>query len=201
MPGRRSTMLNRPWSSVTAVRTFSMRAGLAAPTVTPGSTAPDASRAAPAMPAGDNCAAATLATSIADTRTTDTRTPNRARGITPPLSPGPRSQGIAGSAFARHRCSAGPGPRTSWQQWFLPGRQLLIEHGEEHVLARVRRHDVHDEVGQVLLAERRPGARVGVGADVVAADQLAAELNQDRFLVGQAARRCVATDGVDRRGR
>src|SRR5262245_17336991 len=36
-----------PVSSVTAVRTFSMSAGLAASTVTPGSTPPDASRTVP----------------------------------------------------------------------------------------------------------------------------------------------------------
>src|SRR4029078_6383992 len=44
-------MRNRPRSSVTAVRTFSMSAGLEASTVTPGSTAPDASLATPAMEA------------------------------------------------------------------------------------------------------------------------------------------------------
>src|SRR6266545_7797257 len=43
-------MLKRPWPSVTAVRTFSIRTGLAASTVTPGSTAPELSRTTPAMP-------------------------------------------------------------------------------------------------------------------------------------------------------
>ena len=49
VPGRRSMMLYRPWASVTAVRTFSMRVGLAASTDTPGSTPPDESRTRPAM--------------------------------------------------------------------------------------------------------------------------------------------------------
>src|SRR6266446_1795255 len=39
-----------PSASVTAVRTFSIRAGLAASTVTPGRTAPEASLTTPAMP-------------------------------------------------------------------------------------------------------------------------------------------------------
>src|ERR1700724_3683475 len=42
-------MLYRPSLSLTAVRTFSIRAGLAASTVTPGSTAPDVSRTTPVI--------------------------------------------------------------------------------------------------------------------------------------------------------
>src|SRR5213594_3398133 len=49
-------MTYTPWPSVTAVRTFSISAGLAASTVTPGSTAPDASLTTPLMVA---CANAT----------------------------------------------------------------------------------------------------------------------------------------------
>jgi hypothetical protein len=41
---RKSTIRYRPWLSVTAVRTRSIRAGLLASTVTPGRTPPDASR-------------------------------------------------------------------------------------------------------------------------------------------------------------
>ncbi len=48
VPGRKSTMRYWPESSVTAVRTFSMSAGLEASTVTPGSTPPDESRTVPA---------------------------------------------------------------------------------------------------------------------------------------------------------
>src|SRR5439155_20072506 len=48
-PGRRSAMRYRPWVSVTAKRTFSINAGLAASTVTPGRTAPDESCTTPAM--------------------------------------------------------------------------------------------------------------------------------------------------------
>src|SRR5437762_8326650 len=44
-------MLYRPSPSVTTERTFSIRAGLAASTVTPGITAPDASRTTPEIPA------------------------------------------------------------------------------------------------------------------------------------------------------
>ena len=50
VPERRSTMLYGPSPSVTAVRTFSISAGLAASTVTPGSTAPDVSLTSPAIP-------------------------------------------------------------------------------------------------------------------------------------------------------
>ena len=52
-PGRRSMMRYWPAPSVTTVRTFSMSAGLAASTVTPGNTAPDVSLTTPAM---DACA-------------------------------------------------------------------------------------------------------------------------------------------------
>src|SRR4051794_29547602 len=48
-------MRNRPFASVTAVRTFSIRTGLAASTVTPGSTAPDVSFTVPEI---DACAEA-----------------------------------------------------------------------------------------------------------------------------------------------
>src|SRR5438132_10734609 len=69
MPGRRSTILNWPWSSVRTVRIFSMRAGLAASTVTPGSTAPVTSFTAPAMlPFATVCARAAIGRSkIPDT--------------------------------------------------------------------------------------------------------------------------------------
>src|SRR5678815_3240740 len=43
-------MLYRPSPSVTTERTFSIRAGLAASTVTPGIASPDVSRTTPAMP-------------------------------------------------------------------------------------------------------------------------------------------------------
>src|SRR5437764_182350 len=51
MPGRRSRILYRPEPSVTTVRTFSMRAGLDASTVTPGRTAPEVSFTVPAIAA------------------------------------------------------------------------------------------------------------------------------------------------------
>ena len=63
-PGRRSTMLYRPFSSVTIVRTFSMSAGLVASTVTPGSTPPLASRTVPENPL---CAEASAAASTQQT--------------------------------------------------------------------------------------------------------------------------------------
>jgi len=47
VPGFRSMMRYWPVPSVTTERTFSIKAGLAASTVTPGSTAPDASRTVP----------------------------------------------------------------------------------------------------------------------------------------------------------
>src|SRR5689334_23420874 len=51
VPGLRSSIRYRPAPSVTVVRTFSINAGLAASTVTPGSTAPDESFTAPASTA------------------------------------------------------------------------------------------------------------------------------------------------------
>src|SRR5262245_56836472 len=47
VPGFRSMIRYWPVPSVTTERTFSIKAGLAASTVTPGSTAPDASRTVP----------------------------------------------------------------------------------------------------------------------------------------------------------
>src|SRR5687767_2305733 len=61
-----------PASSLTTDRTFSMSAGLAASTVTPGSTAPDGSLTTPVMAACANAAAGTSKTisrSAADRRT------------------------------------------------------------------------------------------------------------------------------------
>src|SRR5262245_53564352 len=49
-PGRRSMMVYRPSSFVTAVLDFSISAGLEASTVAPGSTAPVVSLTTPAMP-------------------------------------------------------------------------------------------------------------------------------------------------------
>jgi hypothetical protein len=49
MPGRRSTILYWPFSSVTTERTRSISTGLPASTVTPGITAPVPSRTTPAM--------------------------------------------------------------------------------------------------------------------------------------------------------
>ena len=51
VPGGRLTMRKRPRSSLTAVRTFSMSAGLVASTVTPGNAAPEVSRVEPAIDA------------------------------------------------------------------------------------------------------------------------------------------------------
>ena len=56
-PGLRFSMRYWPVPSVTVVRTFSSSAGLAASTVTPGSTPPDASRTTPVIEACANAAA------------------------------------------------------------------------------------------------------------------------------------------------
>ena len=57
-PGRKSTMRYCPASSVMTVRTCSIKAGLAASTVTPGNTPPEASLTTPARAL---CASAVLA--------------------------------------------------------------------------------------------------------------------------------------------
>src|SRR5678815_3407306 len=67
-----------PVPLVTVVRTFSISAGLAASTVTPGSTAPDASRT---TPVSDACAAATLGSSATSTPTTTAIPQLRVRNI------------------------------------------------------------------------------------------------------------------------
>src|SRR6187431_2409885 len=81
-PGTRLTILYWPAPSVTAVRTFSIRAGLAASTETPGMTAPDASFTTPAM-ALPLCARA--GTGTARTIDTATRTPLRHHRAIPVL--------------------------------------------------------------------------------------------------------------------
>src|SRR3954468_9986419 len=58
-----------PSPSVTTVRDFSISAGLAASTETPGSTAPDASRTSPARPLAPVCALAAAGNSIDATAT------------------------------------------------------------------------------------------------------------------------------------
>src|SRR5688500_5565601 len=60
--GGRVTMRYWPVSSVTTVRTFSVNAGLAASTVTPGRTAPDESLTTPAMVACANAAPGSIST-------------------------------------------------------------------------------------------------------------------------------------------
>src|SRR5678816_4217884 len=57
-------MLYRPSPSLTTVRTFSISAGLAASTVTPGSTAPEASFTVPEMDACANAVIGNSATQI-----------------------------------------------------------------------------------------------------------------------------------------
>src|SRR5262245_25519566 len=64
-------MRNRPRSSVIVVRTFSIRTGLEASTVTPGSVAPDASLAEPVM---DACAKAATGTKMATATRSTPRT-------------------------------------------------------------------------------------------------------------------------------
>src|SRR4051812_13980675 len=78
-PGNRSTSRYCPVPSVIAVRVFSMSAGLAASTVTPGRTAPDGSFTVPAI---DACAwAATGARSVIPSKHKTLKQPR----IVPPL--------------------------------------------------------------------------------------------------------------------
>src|SRR5436190_11965774 len=69
MPVRKSMILYCPCASVVTLRTFSIRAGLDASTVTPGSTAPDVSFTTPAIPLCASEAAGTSARN-ASTRAT-----------------------------------------------------------------------------------------------------------------------------------
>ncbi len=61
VPGRKSTIWYCPVPSVIAERVFSIRAGLAASTETPGNTAPDESFA---TPASETCATAAAGNSV-----------------------------------------------------------------------------------------------------------------------------------------
>src|SRR5205823_1870211 len=72
VPGRRLTMRYWPVSSLTTDRTFSINTGLAASTVTPGNTPPDASLTTPVIAA---CAKAAVGRSSIKT-TGDTRLAN-----------------------------------------------------------------------------------------------------------------------------
>jgi len=74
VPGRRSTIRYWPVASVVTDRTFSMRAGLAASTVTPGRTKPAVSLTTPVIAA---CARAADGVSSATTRTTRGSTDRR----------------------------------------------------------------------------------------------------------------------------
>ena len=88
MPGGSSVMRYCPVPSVVALRTFSMRTGLAASTVTPGSTAPDASRTTPAMVA---CADAVEGNRAAIATTASAHVTFTARGPTSDLVRAPTS--------------------------------------------------------------------------------------------------------------
>src|SRR5437588_11392375 len=76
--------LYRPSPSLTTVRAFSIRAGLAASTVTPGKTAPDASLTTPAMP--DAVVSWAHAVEATSTKVTQARLTSRSlnRAIGPP---------------------------------------------------------------------------------------------------------------------
>src|SRR5688572_13479981 len=102
MPGRRSTILKLPWSSVVAERDFSIRAGLEASTVTPGSTAPVVSRTVPAIAPVDADCAETAPESM--TRQANSRHATRVMCDTSPPQPeddksvnaeDPRKKGLA----------------------------------------------------------------------------------------------------------
>src|SRR4030095_2938553 len=81
-------MLYRPSLSVTTLRAFSMRAGLEASTVTPGSTAPDVSLTTPAMPLADACWADAMFGTNRTPATRHSRKPLLVRPIGPPASNG-----------------------------------------------------------------------------------------------------------------
>lgn len=63
-----------------------------------------------------------------------------------------------------------------WQQWFLAGRQVLIESGQQRGLARVQSHDI-DEIHQVSLSEDLHCARVGFRTHVVSPEKFSAEFD------------------------
>src|SRR4030095_950185 len=97
-PGRKSVSLYWPGASVVAVRTRSISAGLAASTVTPGSTAPLVSRTTPAMPvvcANATCVETTYAKAAMQDRRTYLRIATslvESKVTLPPLAPVSRSQ-------------------------------------------------------------------------------------------------------------
>ena len=73
---------------------------------------------------------------------------------------------------------------------------MLVERRQQRGVRRVGAHQ-RDHVHQVLRAERAQCARVGLGADVVIAEELAAERDQDGVLLVNAYQRPAMADDID----
>src|ERR1043166_2775527 len=101
VPGRRSTIRYWPVPSETADRVFSIRAGLATSTVTPGSTAPDVSFTTPVIDAWANARVGN--------RTRHTKMPNALTALTtlPPDIRGVNGNSLS-TATRRNVLSGGP---------------------------------------------------------------------------------------------
>src|SRR5688572_203553 len=121
-----------PFASVTTERTFSMRTGLAASTITPGSTAPEESLTTPAM---DDCADALAGK---NSRKTATETPDSFASCHAVIlftdCPPPRAMRVGGlwrsrppgSILGTHDSSAGKpvgGERPARRGTGVPGHQ------------------------------------------------------------------------------
>src|SRR3954471_20599189 len=127
VPGRRSTMRYWPELSVMAVRTFSMSAGLAASTATPGNTAPEASFTTPVI---EPCASASDGRQSSERTTTRTRPNARIR-------PSPTCVRCA-SFEARYLTLASHTWRTPGQALMWHTIAALREDHGDHRLARPR---------------------------------------------------------------
>src|SRR5215510_9173236 len=148
-----------PFPSVTTERTFSISAGLAASTVTPGSTAPDVSLTTPAIPLA--CWAAAIGGS--DKRTTRSE---RLRGTARVEAICPLSLSYVGRIF---RCGSGQIPRPH-PAAFLRALVSGLDHGvdvETLLKARTRIAAVPDRLDHAGKRDRHRVLRMGrVGGHV-----------------------------------
>ena len=112
---------------------------------------------------------------------------------------GPRRLGRGGQrrqAAARARVHVVGRRERQGQELRPAGRHLLVERREPRRRARVARHQV-DDVDEVGLAEQRHGPAIGLGAQAVGAEDLAAGLDDDRLALVEPRERLAVPHDVD----
>ena len=104
--------------------------------------------------------------------------------------------GSRGQAALRARVDVVRGRERQGQELRPAGRHLLVERREPGRGARVPRHQV-DDVDEVGLAEERHGAPVGLCAQAMRAEDLAARLDVHRFPLAEPGQRPAVPHDVD----